>query len=230
LSLYLLLPCSSFQVVRQMDSNLETHYPKEVQKALNQLQVSDPNTEYAVIELNENGKLIFKNMSESKVKNFWQQKPEGYDNYFVIVGYRKDLNESVQSDTEVLSVVEWSAEPKGGMEEFYRHLATVITYPTEARQKGIEGRVFVEFIVNTDGSISDVVVVKGIGSGCDEEAARVVALSNPWNPGKQKGQVVRQRMVVPIIFKLSNSDTKIEGGQASGATLNDLVVVGHNNN
>lgn len=218
------------QVVRQMDSNLETHYPKEVQKALNQLQVSDPNTEYTVIELNENGKLIFKNMSESKVKSFWQQKPEGYDNYFVIVGYRKDLNESVQSDTEVLSVVEESAEPKGGMEEFYRHLATVITYPTEARQKGIEGRVFVEFIVNTDGSISDVVVIKGIGSGCDEEAARVVALANPWNPGKQKGQVVRQRMVVPIIFKLSNSDTKIEGGQASGSTLNDLVVVGHNNN
>lgn len=228
LLIFFVVACQD-QVVKQMDSNLETQYPKDVQKALNQLQASDPNSEYAVIELNENGKLIFKNLSESKVKSFWQQKPEGYDNYFVIVGYRKDLTE-VQSDAEVFGVVDESAEPKNGMDELWDHFAKTIKYPLEARQKGIEGRVFVEFVVNKDGSISDVVVLKGIGGGCDEEAAKVVALAPPWNPGKQKGQVVRQRMVIPVIFKLSNSDTKIEGEHTSGSSLNELVVVGHNNN
>ncbi len=226
--------------IREMgqNSSMALDYPLEVQQALDKMKALNPEAEFIVIEMNEEGKKTMAKLdSDTDFVNQIQEmsviKPTESETAFIILRKGDRMNtlaDITKSNDEVFTIVEESAEPKGGMEEFYRHLATVITYPTEARQKGIEGRVFVEFIVNTDGSISDVVVIKGIGSGCDEEAARVVALANPWNPGKQKGQVVRQRMVVPIIFKLSNSDTKIEGGQASGSTLNDLVVVGHNNN
>ncbi|MBL7859547.1 MAG: TonB family protein [Cyclobacteriaceae bacterium] len=220
------------------NSSMALEYPVEVQKKVNEIKSKHPQDELIVIELNEEGKKqvealnydkdFFEKVSEMAIVSL----PEIESAYVVIAKGDKVsmLSKITKSEGDIFIIVEESAHPKGGMEEFYRHLATVINYPAEARQKGIEGRVFVEFVVNTNGSISDVVVIKGIGSGCDEEAARVVALANPWNPGMVKGQVVRQRMVVPIIFKLSNSDTKIEGGQASGETLNDLVVVGHNNN
>lgn len=67
---------------------------------------------------------------------------------------------------------------------------------------GIEGRVFVEFVVERDGSLTDIKVVKGIGGGCDDEAIRVISQAPKWNAGKQRGRSVRVRMVLPIIFKL----------------------------
>jgi len=66
----------------------------------------------------------------------------------------------------------------------------------------IEGRVFVQFVVDKDGSITNVEVLKGIGGGCDEEAVRVVKNAPKWNPGKQRGRPVRVKMVLPITFKL----------------------------
>jgi protein TonB len=68
----------------------------------------------------------------------------------------------------------------------------------------IEGRVYVEFIVNKDGKISEAKTVKGIGGGCDEEAERIVMEAPSWNPAKQRGRPVRQRMVLPITFKLAD--------------------------
>ena len=76
---------------------------------------------------------------------------------------------------------------------------------------GIEGRVFVQFVVDKDGSVSDVKVVKGIGAGCDEEAERVLKLSPKWSPGKERGRSVKVRMVLPIIFKLNEVMKTISG-------------------
>jgi len=67
---------------------------------------------------------------------------------------------------------------------------------------GVEGKVFVEFVINRDGTLVDVRVVRGIGAGCDEEAVRVVQSSPPWKPGKQRGKPVRQKYTLPIQFKL----------------------------
>jgi protein TonB len=78
-----------------------------------------------------------------------------------------------------------------------------LKYPAQARRMRIEGKVFVEFVVDRDGSVTNVVIVKGIGAGCDEEAQRIIAGSPPWNAGKQRGKPVRQRMVLPITFKLA---------------------------
>ncbi len=102
----------------------------------------------------------------------------------------------------VFTVVEESATPKGGMQAFYKYVGEKIKYPAQARRMGIEGRVFVEFVINKDGSLSDVKAIKGIGAGCDEEAVRIVQSSPSWNPGKQRGKAVKQRYTLPIIFKL----------------------------
>jgi protein TonB len=103
---------------------------------------------------------------------------------------------------EIFTIVEESAAPKGGMAAFYKYVGDKMKYPAQARRMGIEGRVFVEFVINKDGSITDVKAVKGIGAGCDEEAVRVVQSAPAWTPGKQRGKAVKQRMVLPITFKL----------------------------
>lgn len=110
--------------------------------------------------------------------------------------------EEKENVDEVFSVVEESAEPKGGMPAFYKYVGEKIKYPAQARRMGVEGRVFVQFVVNRDGTIVDVTAIKGIGAGCDEEAVRIVQSAPAWKPGKQRGKPVRQKMVIPIIFKL----------------------------
>lgn len=113
--------------------------------------------------------------------------------------------EEKENVDEVFLVVEESAAPKGGMSAFYEYVGKKMQgkYPAQARRMGIEGRVFVEFVVNRDGSIQDVKAIKGIGAGCDELAVKVVQEAPNWNPGKQRGKPVRQKMVLPIVFKLN---------------------------
>ena len=112
------------------------------------------------------------------------------------------VEEPKEEVEEIFTIVEESAAPKGGMAAFYKYVGDKIKYPAQARRMGIEGRVFVEFVVNKDGSITDVRAVKGIGAGCDEEAVRIVQGAPAWTPGKQRGKPVKQRMVLPITFKL----------------------------
>lgn len=122
------------------------------------------------------------------------------DKVGVMVVKAEELKEEVD---EIFPFVEESATPKGGLEAFYKYIGDKMRYPAAARRMGIEGKVFVEFVINKDGSISDVRIVKGIGAGCDEEAIRVLQGAPFWSPGKQRGKPVKQRMVIPIVFKLS---------------------------
>ncbi|WP_339879284.1 energy transducer TonB [uncultured Algoriphagus sp.] len=92
--------------------------------------------------------------------------------------------------------------PHGGMEGLMSYLGQNIKYPKAAKKKGIEGKVFVDFVVKEDGSISDVSILRGIGGGCDEEAFRVVSDSPQWTPGEIDGKRVSTRMKLPIEFKL----------------------------
>ncbi len=110
-----------------------------------------------------------------------------------------------EEETEtIFTIVETPAEPIGGLKEFYKYVGERIKYPAQASRMAIEGKVFVEFIVNKDGSLADFKVVKGIGLGCDEEAMRVLETSPKWKPAKQRGNPVRQRMVIPIHFILAD--------------------------
>lgn len=107
-----------------------------------------------------------------------------------------------EDPNQVFLVVEETAAPIGGMTAFYQFVQKKMKYPAQARRMGVEGRVFVEFVIEKDGSITDVKFIKGIGAGCDEEAVRVVESAPKWKPGKQRGKPVRQKMVLPISFKL----------------------------
>lgn len=103
---------------------------------------------------------------------------------------------------EIFTIVEDQPEPIGGMGAFYTYVGKNLSYPNQARRMGIEGKVFVQFVVDKDGSITEVQAIKGIGAGCDEEAVRVISQAPKWKAGKQRGRPVKVRMILPITFKL----------------------------
>ena len=103
---------------------------------------------------------------------------------------------------QIFTIVEENAGFPGGPKAYAKYLKKNLKYPNQARRMGIEGKVYVQFIVDKQGNISDVKAVKGIGAGCDEEAVRVIKNSPAWTPGKQRGRPVKQRMIIPIVFKL----------------------------
>ncbi len=104
---------------------------------------------------------------------------------------------------QIFDVVETQPNPPGGMSGWNKYLSDNLKYPTQARRMGVEGTVIIVFVINTDGSIQDVEVLRGIGGGCDEEAIKIVRRAPKWSPGMQKGNAVRTRMRLPIRFKLS---------------------------
>lgn len=104
---------------------------------------------------------------------------------------------------EIFDIVEDQPTPPGGMSAFYKFVGKSMKYPNQARRMGIEGRVFVQFVVDKDGTLTEIKAVKGIGAGCDEEAVRVLKSAPKWKPGKQRGRPVKVRMILPITFKLS---------------------------
>ena len=103
---------------------------------------------------------------------------------------------------EVFTIVEQQPVYPGGMSAFYQFVQKKLKYPSQARRMGIEGRVFVQFVVDKKGNITEVVAVRGIGAGCDVEAVRVIKSSPKWKAGKQRGKAVKVRMILPITFKL----------------------------
>ena len=109
---------------------------------------------------------------------------------------KKAANDKVFEKAEIMP------EFPGGEQAMMDFVAKNVTYPKEAMEKEISGRVFVSFIVEKDGSVNEVNVKKGIGGGCDEEALRVVKAMPKWKPGKQDGKPVRVHFLLPITFKL----------------------------
>ena len=99
--------------------------------------------------------------------------------------------------------MEQQAEFPGGPRAFGAFLQRNLKYPSAAQRANVGGKVYVQFVVNTDGSIQDVQILKSVGFGCDEEAMRVIKSVPKWNPGKQSGRAVRSRFTQPITFVLS---------------------------
>lgn len=103
---------------------------------------------------------------------------------------------------QTFTVVEVMPEYPGGENEMMKFLAENIKYPTAAKENGISGKVFITFVVEKNGLITDVKILRGIGGGCDEEAIKVIKLMPKWKPGTQRGQAVRVQYNVPIKFTL----------------------------
>lgn len=129
-----------------------------------------------------------------------------------------DSDSVTRKDEVRFSPVEKSAEYPGGMPKFYQYLNKNLKYPRGAKRAGISGRVYIEFIINRDGSIDDESVrpvsseeVDKFGGTrsniildkeCELEAIRLIKECPNWNPGLQKDKPVRQKMVVPVLFKI----------------------------
>lgn len=107
-----------------------------------------------------------------------------------------------KKEEEIFTVVEQQPEFPGGMSALGQFLSKNIRYPAAAQRANVSGRVFVSFVVNTDGSIQDVTTLKGLGFGTDEEAVRVVKSMPKWRAGKQSGRPVRVKYNLPINFTL----------------------------
>lgn len=112
---------------------------------------------------------------------------------------------AAEPTTELTDITTVDVDPAypGGIEAMYNYLAENIKYPEAAKAAGEEGRVFVRFVVEADGSITGTEVVRGIGGECDAEALRVINAMPKWTPGMKGGKPVRVQYTVPINFKLN---------------------------
>ncbi len=107
-----------------------------------------------------------------------------------------------KEEEKVFDVVEQMPSFPGGQEALFAYLSKNIKYPVVAEENGVQGRVIVTFVVERDGSITDVKVVKSVDPSLDKEAARVVRAMPHWIPGKQNGSAVRVKFTVPVTFTL----------------------------
>ena len=107
-----------------------------------------------------------------------------------------------QKNQQVFDVVEQMPEYPGGMQALFEYLSQNVKYPEDAEKQKVEGRVIATFVVETDGSISNVEVVKPAFPSLDAEAVRVLSGMPKWAPGMQSGKVVRVKYTVPINFQL----------------------------
>ncbi len=107
---------------------------------------------------------------------------------------------------------EQQAEPVGGIQAFYDHIARNLTnkYPRQAPRLGIQGIVYVRIVIENDSSISDITAIEGIGGGCDEVALDVVRNGPKWHPGTKGGKAVRSSRTFPIALFLTNNTTTIQ--------------------
>lgn len=112
------------------------------------------------------------------------------------------VNDSIPEDEKVFLVVERQAEFPGGMAAMYKFIQKNLKYPALARRMGIEGKVFVIFMVEKDGSVTNVKIHTGINADLDKEAIRIVSMFPKWKPGMQNGKSVKSQFVLPVPFKL----------------------------
>ncbi len=114
----------------------------------------------------------------------------------------QQAEEEEEKEDEIFVFVEEQAGFPGGEEARMKYLRDHIKYPEMAKESGIQGTVYLKFVVEKDGSISKVTVLRGIGGGCDEEAVRVLKQMPKWKPAKQRGRPVRVWFNMPIKFTL----------------------------
>lgn len=116
---------------------------------------------------------------------------------------RVEVKEEVEEvEEEVFLVVEEDPEFPGGLDALSKFIADNIKYPQLAKENNITGKVFVSFVVEKDGRVGQVKILRDIGGGCGNEAVRVVKMMPRWKPGKQRGKAVRTQFNLPVNFDL----------------------------
>lgn len=123
--------------------------------------------------------------------------------YLMIAIFGLLVTTTWSQEEEPFQLVEQEPEFPGGESAMFQFIQKNVQYPMVAREQGIQGRVFVSFIVDKDGSISNVEIVKGVHASLDQEAMRVVKKMPKWSPGKSNGKPVKVKMRLPITFTLT---------------------------
>ena len=158
-------------------------------------------TQEEVIELND--QLVRLNAALLRLQEQWDcfGEFEKWEIDYIIVDGNLVSN-------EIFQIVEEMPQFPGGEQKLMEYISENIKYPQNARETGIQGRVFVGFIVEPDGSVSNVKLLRGIGGGCDEEAIRVIKSLPKWEPGKQRGKAVRVAYQLPVFFRITDNTEK----------------------
>lgn len=163
--------------------------------------------------INEDGKII--SLRELEVKNFTSYVVEDLSDSLVTEELASAQTTMVTSATaepvaryegKLYDIGNVDTPPSfvGGARELSRYIAANIKYPAQARQNQVEGKVYVSFVVEKNGDLSGIYVIRGIGSGCDEEAMKVLRNSPAWKPGTVGGKPVRTSYTLPVTFQLMN--------------------------
>lgn len=133
---------------------------------------------------------------ELDVPIFIYDEQEAVEDIFIEDDFEEETSDNV------IVIAETQASFPGGNEAWGKFLNKHLDYPKMAKRAGIQGRVYLNFVVDKDGNVSDIEVVRGIGGGCDDEAVRVLKMAPKWNPGLQRGNPVKSRMSLYIHFVL----------------------------
>ncbi|UKT63192.1 M56 family metallopeptidase [Pedobacter mucosus] len=146
--------------------------------------------------------------SNSISKNKGIAAVNGYKNLspIVIIGYKSQNVITSSEGKKIFDFVSVEKQPEfpGGIREFYEYLGKSIKYPEAAKENNVQGKVFASFVVEEDGTLTDVQITRGLGSGADEEAIRVLKESPKWNPGLIAGKAVRVKYNINVNFSLND--------------------------
>jgi protein TonB len=122
--------------------------------------------------------------------------------FSLVLGIALSFNATIQAQETVNSTVDEMPVPPGGIAGLTNYMIQNLKYPTAAKEAKVQGMVVISFIVTSEGKVENVEVLRGIGSGCDEEAVRVISQSGTWTPAKKEGKTVATKMTLPVQFKL----------------------------
>ena len=131
----------------------------------------------------------------------------------ILLGFFCLLTQAQTEETKVFDVVEQMPSFPGGAAGLMKFLSTNVKYPVVAMENGIQGRVITTFVVERDGSVSDVEVVESVDPSLDKEAIRVITSMPRWRPGKQGGKAVRVKYTIPVTFRLRATDNQPTGNK-----------------
>jgi TonB family protein len=186
-----------------------------------------------VVEVNEEGKKIldelgFENAKTDKKFSHLSVILTDDGVSYAIIGKTKPLK---KNESKIFDQVDEMATPIGGLNNLYKNISHTLLYPKKAREKGIEGKVFIEFVIQTNGEMSDLKVVKGIDDSVDMEALRaLMQIDARWRPAIHQGEIVKMKMTLPIVFKLNGSEKKGEASTIKKPVMEELVAVGNKPN
>jgi TonB family protein len=209
-------------------SVLVTEYPDAVRQAVNQIKASTPASEIRVYGLVKTSDISeFMEGDIQTVTYVSVADDADFSGYAILSD--KQVKQAAghliekRGNDQVFTIVEDMAQPVNGMTDFYKFIGRNIKYPIQARTANVEGRVFVNFLVDQNGKLSDFKIIRGIGSGCDEEAVRVLSMSPNWKPGMQGGVGVKSIFNMAVVFKLDQNEVQTDQQKVSKVVPDQVI-------